>query len=129
MEEKTYKIGGKKFRLKKFDDYTHNEEIKIKALLGIKEEGDDNAVTINSRDNNSLLPLILEPIDAEDISKFDFNDCKKGMLNDIATDWIAARFFFTKNSANSFSELLLKKIAQTESIKESTEKAENSIPS
>jgi hypothetical protein len=128
MEEKKYKIGNKKFRLKKFDDYTHNEEIKIKALLGIQEEG-DNAVTINSRDNNDLLPLILVSDEVEDISKFDFNDCKKGMLNDIATDWIAARFFFTKNSANSFSELLLKKIAQTENTKENTESPENSTPS
>lgn len=128
MEEKIYQIAGKKFKLKKFDDYTHNEEIKIKALLGIQEEG-DNAVTINSRDNNSLLPLILVSDEIEDLSKFDFNDCTKGMLNDIATDWIAARFFFTKNSANSFSELLLKKIAQTGNTKASTESPENSTPS
>ena len=129
MEEKNYLIAGKKFKLKKFDDYTHNEEVKIKSLLGIKDNADDNAVTINSRDNNTLLPLILVSDEVEDLSKFDFNDCKKGMLNDIATDWIAARFFFTKNSANSFSELLLKKIAQTESIKGNTESPENSTPS
>lgn len=129
MQEKIYKIAGKKFKLKQFDDYTHNEEIKIKALLGIKEESDDNAVKINSRDNNTLLPLILVSDEVEDLSKFDFNDCKKGVLNDIATDWIAARFFFTKNLQNSFSELLLKKIAQTGSIKENTESPENSTPS
>lgn len=129
MQEKTYKIASTNFKLRDFDDYSHNEEVKIKALLGLKEGSDDNAVRINSRDNNTLLPLILVSDEVEDLSKFDFNDCKKGVLNDIATDWIAARFFFTKNSANSFSELLLKKIAQTESTKESTEKAENSIPS
>jgi len=128
MEEKTYKIAGKIFKLKKFDDYTHNEEVKIKSLLGIKEEGDDNTVTINSRDNNTLLPLILVSDEMEDLTKFDFNDCKKGMLNDIATDWIAARFFFTKNSANSFSELLLKKIALTENTNVNTESPENSTP-
>lgn len=121
MDKKTYLIADKKFMLKDFDDYTHNEEVKIKKLLGIKDEGDENTVTINSNDNNVLLPLILESDEVPNLTEFDFNDTKSGMLNDIATDWIAARFFFTKDKENSFRNLLLKKIQQTGNTQASTE--------
>lgn len=124
MKDKIYQIAGKKFKLKNFDDYTHNEEVKIKSLLGIKDEGDDT-VTISSKDNNTLLPLILVSDEVKDFTQFDFNECTKGMLTDIATDWIAARFFFTKNSGNYFSELLLKKIAQIENTNPSTASTES----
>ena len=124
MKDKIYQIAGKKFRLKNFDDYTHNEEVKIKSLLGIKDEGDDT-VTISSKDNNTLLPLILISDEVNDLTQFDFNECTKGMLTDIATDWIAARFFFTKNSGSYFSELLLKKIAQIENINPNTASTES----
>ena len=126
MEEKVYLIAGKKFRLKKFEDYTHNEETKIKALMGIKDE--DDSIQINTRDNNQIFPLLLEAEDlAVDVSKFDFNDMKNNQVYEVMTDWIASRIFFTQNMGSYFSGLLQKKIPPNGNTKASTEVQENTL--
>ena len=126
MEEKVYLIAGKKFRLKKFEDYTHNEETKIKALMGIKDE--DDSIQINTRDNNQVFPLLLEAEDlAVDVSKFDFNDMKNNQVYEVMTDWIASRIFFTQNMGSYFSGLLQKKIPLNGNTKANTEVQENTL--
>lgn len=125
MDQKLYTIAGKKFKLKNFDDYTPNEEKKIKILLGIKDNDDDYSIVFKSKDNNNLLSLLLIPCDAVDINKFDFNNATNGQLRDIVTDWIAARFFFIKNMGNTLADSLQKKILQNNNTKINMAKPED----
>ena len=128
MEEKNYKIAGKVFRLRDFDDYSPNEEKKIKILLGMKDDDGDFSVTISSKDNNDLLPILLVSDEVTDFTKFDFNDCPNGQLREIITDWLAARFFFTRNMRSSLTESLRKKLQLNSSTNPSTENQENLTP-
>lgn len=126
MEEKIYLIAGKQFKLKQFEDYTHNEETKIKALLGIND--DEGSINVNTKDNNQIFPLLLIPVDsAVDINKFDFNDMKNGQVYEIMTDWIQLRVFFTQNMPNYLASLLQKKIPQGKNMNENTAAQENTV--
>lgn len=126
MDKKTYEIGGREFTLKEFGDYTHNEEVKIKSLLGITENS--NAININTKDNNDVFPLLLTPVD-DKAKPVDFNDCKNNLVYEIITDWIAARIFFTQNMGNSFAKLLNKKIQPILNTPPSTDQQDASLPS
>ena len=109
IQENIYIIAGIKFRLKKFEDYTHNEEVKIKELLGITDESE--TINLKSKDNNSLFPLLLEAVDtAVDISGFDFNNMQHKQTYEVMVDWIASRIFFTNNMPNYLTNLLGQKI-------------------
>lgn len=124
MEEKIYQIAGKNFKLKKFENYTHNEELKIKALLGISDESD--SVQISTKDNNVIFPLLLEAVDeAVDITKFDFNEMKKGQTFEVMVDWIASRIFFIQNMPNYLGSLMQKKMQLIMNTDPSTEKPGN----
>ena len=127
MEEKIYSIDGMQFRLKSFEDYTHNEEEKIKSILGLSDK--DNTIKLNTSDNNEVFPLLLIPVDITvNIYKCDFNTMKNGQVYDIITDWITSRIFFTQNMGSYFSSLLQKKIQQTVTMKENTKQEEPTLP-
>lgn len=124
MEEKIYLIAGVNFKLKDFDDYTPNEEKKIKQLFNLSDE--DNSIQLNSKDNNSVFPLLLESMDnAVDISKFDFDNMKNKEIREVMTDWIASRAFFIQNGPNVLRSLLTKKLSLILNIDQSTEKQES----
>jgi len=124
MEEKIYQIAGKDFRLKKFENYTHNEELKIKTLLGISDESD--SVQLSTKDNNVIFPLLLEAVDeAVDITKFDFNEMKKGQTFEVMVDWIASRVFFIQNMPNYLGSLMQKKMQLIMNTDPSMEKPGN----
>lgn len=127
MEEKIYQIAGKQFKLKKFEDYTHNEEIKIKQLLGISDESD--SINLKTKDNNLIFPLLFEAVDNDvDINEFDFNEMKKGQTFEVMADWIASRVFFTQNMPNYLANLLKRKMLSIVSTNQNLGKAENSSP-
>lgn len=116
MDKKTYEIGGRKYSLKPFEDYTHNEEVRIKELLGIDDN--NNSLNLNTKDNNSIFPLLLIPVDNAE-GETDFNDMKNSQVYDVLTDWIAARIFFIQTTANYFEDLLRKKMPQNSNMTES----------
>ena len=127
MEEKIYQIAGKQFKLKKFEDYTNNEEIKIKQLLGISDESD--SINLKTKDNNLIFPLLFEAVDNDvDINEFDFNEMKKGQTFEVMADWIASRVFFTQNMPNYLANLLKRKMLSIVSTNQNLGKAENSSP-
>lgn len=125
MDKKTYEIDGRKYRLKPFEDYTHNEENKIKKLLGIDDN--DNSLNFSTTDNNSIFPLLLISNDSAG-KDFDFNNMPNSLVYEVITDWIAARIFFIQNMGNYFGSLLQKKLPLMVNMKENMEQQEIANP-
>lgn len=125
QENNTYKINGVSFKLKPFERYSKNQELKIKQLLGLNDE--DNTINVSTNDNNEIFPLLLIAEDeAVDITNLDFNDAEDAVITEIMLDWIVERVFFIQNREKYLAGLVEKKIQQRLIMNEGLAKAEPS---